>query len=154
LRGRNNVQGASDIGAAPDVFPGYQHVTDPEILERFEKGWGVRLPPMRGLDNHQMVDAIYAGKLRAMYLAVEDMIAALRQAKREKQAQGIRAYQPKRHSTERRDPGRGSQPHVAEVLYRTRITRTDLAYHPILKLPCLPIPRDDNNRNDASRERN
>jgi formate dehydrogenase major subunit len=76
LRGHNNVQGAGDIGAAPDVFPGYQSVTDPVIRERFEKGWGVRLPPMRGLDNHQMVDAAYEGKLRAMYLAGEDMISA------------------------------------------------------------------------------
>jgi formate dehydrogenase major subunit len=76
LRGHNNVQGAGDIGAAPDLFPGYQHVTDSVSRARFEKSWGVKLPPMRGLDNHQMVDAIYEGKLRAMYLAGEDMISA------------------------------------------------------------------------------
>jgi formate dehydrogenase major subunit len=76
LRGHNNVQGASDIGAMPDNFSGYQHVTDPEIRERFEKAWGVKLPHDRGLDNHQMVEAIYAGKLRAVYLAGEDMISA------------------------------------------------------------------------------
>jgi formate dehydrogenase major subunit len=76
LRGHNNVQGAGDIGAAPDIFPGYQSVTDPIIRERFEKNWGVKLPPTRGLDNHQMVEAAYKGKLRAMYLAGEDMISA------------------------------------------------------------------------------
>jgi len=76
LRGHNNVQGASDIGAMPDNYPGYQHVTDPAIKERFEKSWGVKLPPDRGLDNHQMVDAVYDGKLRALYLAGEDMISA------------------------------------------------------------------------------
>ena len=76
LRGHNNVQGAGDIGAAPNVFPGYQSVTDAVIRERFEKGWGVKLPPTRGLDNHQMVEAVYEGKLRAMYLAGEDMISA------------------------------------------------------------------------------
>src|SRR5260370_29887601 len=76
LRGHNNVQGAGDIGAAPNVFPGYQDVTDPAIREHFEKSWGVKLPPMRGLDNHQMVDAVYEGKLRAMYLVGEDMISA------------------------------------------------------------------------------
>ena len=76
LRGHNNVQGASDIGAMPDSFPGYQHVTDPAIRERFEKSWGVKLPPLRGLDNQQMVEAVYDGKLRAMYLAGEDMISA------------------------------------------------------------------------------
>ena len=76
LRGHNNVQGAGDIGAAPNVYPGYQSVADPEIRERFEKGWGVKLPPHAGLDNHQMVEAIHQGKLRAMYLAGEDMISA------------------------------------------------------------------------------
>jgi formate dehydrogenase major subunit len=76
LRGHNNVQGASDIGAMPDAYPGYQHVTDPAVRERFEKAWGVKLPPHRGLDNHQMVEAVYQGKLRAMYLAGEDMISA------------------------------------------------------------------------------
>jgi formate dehydrogenase major subunit len=76
LRGHNNVQGAGDIGAAPNVFPGYQSVTDPVIRKKFEDGWGVSLPPERGMDNHQMVDAIHEGKLRAMYLAGEDMISA------------------------------------------------------------------------------
>ena len=76
LRGHNNVQGASDIGAMPNDFPGYQSVADPAIRERFEKGWGVKLPPLVGLDNHQMVEAVYDGKLRAMYLAGEDMISA------------------------------------------------------------------------------
>lgn len=76
LRGHNNVQGAGDIGAMPDRYPGYQSVTDPAVRERFEKGWGVKLSPERGLDNHQMVDAIHDGKLRALYLAGEDMISA------------------------------------------------------------------------------
>jgi formate dehydrogenase major subunit len=76
LRGHNNVQGASDIGAMPDNFPGYQPVTDPQIRERFEKAWAVELPSERGLDNHEMVEAIYEGRLRAIYLAGEDMIAA------------------------------------------------------------------------------
>ncbi len=75
LRGHNNVQGASDMGAMPNSYPGYQSVTDPAIREKFEKGWGVALSPERGLDNHQMVDAIHEGKLRAMYLAGEDMIS-------------------------------------------------------------------------------
>jgi formate dehydrogenase major subunit len=76
LRGHNNVQGAGDIGAAPNVYPGYQSVTDAEIRRKFEAGWGVALSPERGMDNHQMVDAIHEGKLRAMYLAGEDMISA------------------------------------------------------------------------------
>jgi formate dehydrogenase major subunit len=76
LRGHNNVQGASDIGAMPNDFPGYQDVSDPAIRERFEKSWGVDLPPKHGLDNHQMVEEIHKGTLRAIYLAGEDMISA------------------------------------------------------------------------------
>ena len=73
LRGHNNVQGASDMGAMPDRFPGYQFVKDPEIRARFEKGWNTALSPNPGLDNHEMVDAILAGKLRAMYMYGEEM---------------------------------------------------------------------------------
>lgn len=76
LRGHNNVQGASDMGAMPNNFPGYQPVTNDEIRMKFEKTWGITLPAKVGMDNHQMVDGVYDGKLRAMYLAGEDMISA------------------------------------------------------------------------------
>jgi formate dehydrogenase major subunit len=76
LRGHNNVQGASDMGAMPNNYPGYQSVEDAEIRAKFEKAWGKTLPPKKGLDNHEMVDAIYEGKIRAMYLAGEDMVSA------------------------------------------------------------------------------
>jgi formate dehydrogenase major subunit len=48
-------------------------VKDPEIRARFEKGWNTALSPNPGLDNHEMVDAILAGKLRAMYMYGEEM---------------------------------------------------------------------------------
>ena len=73
LRGHNNVQGASDHGAMPDNFPGYQKVGDPEIRARFERAWKVTLPPKPGLDNHQMIDAIHEGRLHAMYVFGEEM---------------------------------------------------------------------------------
>lgn len=73
LRGHNNVQGASDHGAMPNSFPGYQSVEDPEIRARFEKAWNVALPPKKGLDNHEMIDAIHDGKLKAMYLFGEEI---------------------------------------------------------------------------------
>ncbi len=73
LRGHNNVQGASDHGAMPNMLPGYQSVDDAEVRERFEAGWKVKLPSTKGLDNHQMVDAIHQGKLKAMYLFGEEM---------------------------------------------------------------------------------
>jgi formate dehydrogenase major subunit len=73
LRGHNNVQGASDHGAMPNLLSGYQSVDDPEVRARFEARWGVSLPSTKGLDNHEMVDAIHQGKLRSMYVCGEEM---------------------------------------------------------------------------------
>ena len=73
LRGHNNVQGASDFGSMPNNLPGYQSVDNPEVRARFEAAWKVTLPSTKGLDNHQMVDAIQDGKLKAMYLIGEEM---------------------------------------------------------------------------------
>ena len=73
LRGHNNVQGASDNGSMPNFLPGYQKVDDPEVRQRFEAGWKVPLPSSKGLDNHEMVDAIHDGKLRGLYLFGEEM---------------------------------------------------------------------------------
>ncbi len=73
LRGHNNVQGASDFGSSPDNLPGYQKVTNPEVREKFEKAWGVKLPEKVGMNNHEMVEGIHEGKLKAMYLKGEDM---------------------------------------------------------------------------------
>jgi len=73
LRGHNNVQGASDHGAMPNYFPGYQKVDDPVIRAKFEKAWNVTLPPKPGLDNHLMIDAIHDGHLKSMYVFGEEM---------------------------------------------------------------------------------
>jgi len=73
LRGHNNVQGASDHGAMPNFLPGYQAVTDPEARARFEASWGVKLPSTKGLDNHEMIEAIHQGKLNAMYVVGEEL---------------------------------------------------------------------------------
>jgi formate dehydrogenase major subunit len=73
LRGHNNVQGASDFGAMPDKLPGYQPVQDDEARGRYEAAWGVRIPAEPGLDNHQMVEAIHQGRLRALFLVGEEM---------------------------------------------------------------------------------
>ena len=73
LRGHNNVQGASDLGSMPNNLPGYQSVDNPEVRARFESAWRVKLPSTKGLDNHQMVEAIQKGKLKAMYMIGEEM---------------------------------------------------------------------------------
>jgi formate dehydrogenase major subunit len=73
LRGHNNVQGASDHGSMPNSLPGYQSVSDPAVRARFESGWNVKLPTTKGLDNHEMVEAIHDGRVKAMYLIGEEM---------------------------------------------------------------------------------
>jgi formate dehydrogenase major subunit len=73
LRGHNNVQGASDHGAMPNFLPGYQSVDDPEVRSGFEANWKVQLPSTKGFDNHEMIEAIYEGKLKSMYLFGEEM---------------------------------------------------------------------------------
>ena len=73
LRGHNNVQGTSDNGSMPNVLPGYQPVNDPAVRARFEAAWQVALPTSNGLDNHEMVDAMQRGTLKALYLFGEDI---------------------------------------------------------------------------------
>jgi len=73
LRGHNNVQGASDHGSMPNNLAGYQSVDDPEVRARHEAAWKVKLPSTKGLDNHEMVEAIHEGKLKAMYVIGEEM---------------------------------------------------------------------------------
>jgi formate dehydrogenase major subunit len=73
LRGHNNVQGASDHGAMPNFYTGYQKIEDGEVRAKFEHAWGVSLPPKPGLDNHLMIDAIHDGRLKAMYVFGEEM---------------------------------------------------------------------------------
>ncbi len=76
LRGHNNVQGASDFGSMPNLFPGYQDVEDEEIRKKFEDAWGVKLPPKSGLDNHEMIRAIREKKLKCLYIKGEDTITS------------------------------------------------------------------------------
>ena len=64
LRGQNNVQGASDMGALPDLFPGYQPVADEEAAGRFETAWGVQIGRERGLRIPEMFAAAATGRLR------------------------------------------------------------------------------------------
>jgi len=72
LRGQNNVQGACDLGALPNVYPGYQSVEDPEIHDKFEKAWEVKLSAKTGLTVVEMFHAIEEGSVRALYLMGEN----------------------------------------------------------------------------------
>jgi formate dehydrogenase major subunit len=72
LRGQNNVQGASDVGLIPMVFPDYQPVTDPSARARFSRLWHHPLDPRPGLTVVEIMDAIHAGTIRGMYIMGEN----------------------------------------------------------------------------------
>ncbi|MEE9307642.1 MAG: formate dehydrogenase subunit alpha [Spirochaetia bacterium] len=72
LRGQNNVQGACDLGALPNVYPGYQQVANPQVKEKFEKAWQASLSPVPGLTVVEMLHGTEDGKIRAMYTMGEN----------------------------------------------------------------------------------
>jgi formate dehydrogenase alpha subunit len=74
LRGQNNVQGACDMGGLPNVYTGYQVVTDAAIREKFEAAWGVKLPGDVGRTLPDMFDAIDRGEIKAVYLVGENPV--------------------------------------------------------------------------------
>ncbi len=72
LRGQNNVQGACDMGALPNVFSGYQDVEDGRIREKFQNAWGVTLPSKKGLTNSDMFET--PGRMKLFYIIGEDVV--------------------------------------------------------------------------------
>ena len=74
LRGQNNVQGACDMGALPDVLPGYRKVSDKDERIRFEQAWQVSLPSLRGFTIPEMFTAAASGEVKAMYIVGENPV--------------------------------------------------------------------------------
>lgn len=74
LRGQNNVQGASDMACAPNVFPGYQKVDLSQTREKFEEEWGAALSGKVGLTATEMTEAASRGILKAMYIMGENPV--------------------------------------------------------------------------------
>ncbi len=72
LRGQNNVQGASDAGLIPLVYPDYRSVEDAEVRAEYEEFWGRQLDPKRGLTVVEIVNAIHEGQIKAMYIMGEN----------------------------------------------------------------------------------
>ena len=72
LRGQNNVQGACDMGALPNVYTGYQNVTVPENKQKFETAWGAKLSDKVGLTVTEMMDGAHHGTIKAMYIIGEN----------------------------------------------------------------------------------
>jgi formate dehydrogenase major subunit len=75
LRGQNNVQGACDVGALPNVFQNYQKVDDPEVIAKFEQAWGrPGLSPAVGRNIPAMLGGIEDGSVRALYVFGENIV--------------------------------------------------------------------------------
>ena len=72
LRGQNNVQGASDAGLIPMVYPDYHPVEKAEFKDAMEEFWGTELDPRRGLTVVEIMNAINAGEIKAMYIMGEN----------------------------------------------------------------------------------
>src|SRR5690349_8281398 len=72
LRGQNNVQGGGDMGAIPDRLPGFQHVENHECRAKFEKAWGVTIPPKAGWRLNEMFDAMERSELHTLYVIGEN----------------------------------------------------------------------------------
>ncbi|MBI1800381.1 MAG: formate dehydrogenase subunit alpha [Chloroflexi bacterium] len=72
LRGQNNVQGASDAGAMPWHYPGYQPADDPAVVEKFARQWGAAPAANRGLTTTEIVSAAGAGRVKAMFIMGEN----------------------------------------------------------------------------------
>jgi len=74
LRGQNNVQGACDMGALPNVYSGYQAVRDEAARRKFEAAWEAKFPRKPGLTVVEMIDAAYEGSVKAMYIMGENPV--------------------------------------------------------------------------------
>ncbi len=74
MRGQNNVQGACDMGALPNVYSGYQPVSDEQVRKKFENAWGVTLPAAKGLTLTDMMFKAIEGSLKCFYIIGEDQL--------------------------------------------------------------------------------
>jgi len=72
LRGQNNVQGACDMGALPNVYPGYQRVNDPAVRMKFETAWGCKLSDRPGVTVTEIANAILKGDLKGLHVMGEN----------------------------------------------------------------------------------
>ncbi len=74
LRGQNNVQGACDMGAQPNTFPGYQKVTEQTVIEKFQNAWGVSLNNEIGMFATEVFHAATAGIIKGLFIFGEDQV--------------------------------------------------------------------------------
>ncbi len=72
LRGQNNVQGASDAGLIPMVYPDYQRIGNDDVRRKFEAAWGVPLDPKPGLTVVEIMAGALEGRIKGMFMMGEN----------------------------------------------------------------------------------
>ena len=73
MRGQNNIQGAGDMGALPNNYPGFQPVDDPAHREKFEKAWGTKMDLEKGITKVTALD-MCGDQICAMYIDGENTV--------------------------------------------------------------------------------
>lgn len=74
IRGQNNVQGACDMGASPNQFPGYQNIMAPGVVEKFEKAWNTSLNPNEGVKATDCFPKMIDGEIKGLFIFGEDPV--------------------------------------------------------------------------------
>lgn len=74
LRGQNNVQGATDAGATPLYYTGFQPANDPEVQAKFEREWATDLPATVGLNLNEIMKGVESGSVKSLYVMGEDIL--------------------------------------------------------------------------------
>lgn len=72
LRGQNNVQGACDMGALPDVLPGYQSLNNGAVIEKFASAWGEGFADKAGKTVAEMMDGAVNGEIKSLFIMAEN----------------------------------------------------------------------------------
>jgi predicted molibdopterin-dependent oxidoreductase YjgC len=88
IRGQNNVQGACDMGALPNVLPGYQYVTVPENVQKFEAAWKIKLSSTPGLTLVEQIEAVHRGNVKGMVVFGANPVVSYPNANRVEAALG------------------------------------------------------------------
>jgi len=88
LRGQNNVQGACDMGALPNVYPGYQRVDDPAVRTKFECAWGRKLSDRVGVTVTEVANGVLRGDIRGLYVMGENPMLSEPHLEHARQAMG------------------------------------------------------------------
>jgi len=86
IRGQNNVQGACDMGALPNVLPGYQAVTVPDNIKKFEAAWQAKLSGTVGLTMIEQIEAILKGKVKGLVIFGANPVVSYADANRVQRA--------------------------------------------------------------------